>query len=66
MRLRVVTLNVWNTEGDARRPELINKELKRLDPDLVAFQQVVQTPKVKMTVAFRKWRDIAIREGGVT
>ena len=48
MRLRVVTLNVWNTEGDGRRPELINKELKRLDPDLVAFQQVVQTPKVKM------------------
>ena len=48
MRLRVVTLNVWNTEGDARRPELINHELKRLDPDLVAFQDVVQTCGVKM------------------
>jgi hypothetical protein len=30
MRLRVVTLNVWNTEGDVRRPELINQEFKRL------------------------------------
>jgi endonuclease/exonuclease/phosphatase family metal-dependent hydrolase len=48
MRLRVVTLNVWNTEGDARRPELIHHELKRLDPDLVAFQDVVQTCGVKM------------------
>lgn len=48
MRLRVVTLNVWNTEGDARRPELINRELKRLDPDLVAFQEAVQTREVKM------------------
>ena len=32
MRLRVVTFNVWNTEGDVQRPELINHELKRLDP----------------------------------
>lgn len=48
MRLRVVTLNVWNTEGDARRPELINHELKRLNPDLVAFQEVVQTRELKM------------------
>jgi endonuclease/exonuclease/phosphatase family metal-dependent hydrolase len=48
MRLRVVTLNVWNTEGDARRLDLINQELKRLDPDLVAFQEVVQTPETKM------------------
>jgi hypothetical protein len=43
MRLRVVTLNVWNTEGDTRRSELINHELKRLNSDLVAFQEVVQT-----------------------
>jgi endonuclease/exonuclease/phosphatase family metal-dependent hydrolase len=48
MRLRVVTLNVWNTEGDARRPELINHELKRLDPDLVSLQEVVQTHDLKM------------------
>jgi hypothetical protein len=43
MRLRVVTLNVWNAEADARRSELINHELKPLDPDLVAFQEIVQT-----------------------
>jgi endonuclease/exonuclease/phosphatase family metal-dependent hydrolase len=48
MQLRVATLNVWNTEGDARRPELINRELKKFDPDLVAFQEVVQTPDAKM------------------
>lgn len=47
MRLRVVTFNVWNNEGDARRPELINRELKRLDPDLVAFQEVLQTRETK-------------------
>jgi len=44
MRLRVVTLNVWNTEGDAKRMAVINAELRRLDPDLVALQEVVQTP----------------------
>jgi endonuclease/exonuclease/phosphatase family metal-dependent hydrolase len=45
MRLRIVTLNVWNTEGDPRRVEVINRELRRLDPDLVALQEVVQTPR---------------------
>lgn len=48
MRLRVVTFKVWNIDGDARRPELINDELKRLDPDLIAFQEVVQTRELKM------------------
>jgi endonuclease/exonuclease/phosphatase family metal-dependent hydrolase len=43
MRLRVLTFNVWNEEGDPRRIEFINRELRRLDPDLVAFQEVVQT-----------------------
>jgi endonuclease/exonuclease/phosphatase family metal-dependent hydrolase len=47
MRIRVVTLNVWNTEGDPRRPGLINKELRRLSPDLLAFQEVVQTADEK-------------------
>jgi endonuclease/exonuclease/phosphatase family metal-dependent hydrolase len=41
MKLRVVTLNVWNNEGDPRRMEIINDELHRLSPDLVAFQEVV-------------------------
>jgi endonuclease/exonuclease/phosphatase family metal-dependent hydrolase len=48
MRIRVVTLNVWNTEGDPRRVELINRELKRLEPDLVAFQEVVSTVDARM------------------
>lgn len=48
MRVRIVTLNVWNMEGDPRRPEIINRGLRRLNPDLVAFQEVVQTPEIKM------------------
>lgn len=40
MRLRVLTLNVQNDEGDPRRTGLINRELRRLDPDLVALQEV--------------------------
>lgn len=44
MHLRVVTLNVWNDEGDPRRTKVINAELRRLDPDLVALQEVLRTP----------------------
>jgi endonuclease/exonuclease/phosphatase family metal-dependent hydrolase len=40
MRLRVLTFNVQNDEGDPRRTGLLNRELRRLDPDLVAFQEV--------------------------
>jgi endonuclease/exonuclease/phosphatase family metal-dependent hydrolase len=40
MRLRVLTLNVQNDEGDSRRTGLINRELRRLALDLVAFQEV--------------------------
>jgi endonuclease/exonuclease/phosphatase family metal-dependent hydrolase len=43
MRVRVVTLDVWNTEGDPRRLDLINRELRTLAPDLLALQEVVQT-----------------------
>ncbi|MFE0172198.1 endonuclease/exonuclease/phosphatase family protein [Streptomyces sp. NPDC059002] len=40
--LRVVTLNVWNTRGDAAaRAALINAELRRLAPDVVALQEVL-------------------------
>ena len=42
--MRVVTFNVWNTEGDPRRIGLINRELRRLDPDLISLQEVVRTP----------------------
>jgi endonuclease/exonuclease/phosphatase family metal-dependent hydrolase len=45
MHVRILTLNVWNDEGDPRRIDLINRELRRLDPDLIALQEVVQTPE---------------------
>ena len=38
--LRVLTLNVQSDAGDPRRTGLLNRELRRLDPDLVAFQEV--------------------------
>ncbi|MEU8233309.1 endonuclease/exonuclease/phosphatase family protein [Actinoplanes sp. NPDC048967] len=40
MRLRVVTINVQNEQGDPRRTRLLNQEIRRLAPDLVAFQEV--------------------------
>jgi endonuclease/exonuclease/phosphatase family metal-dependent hydrolase len=43
-RLRVLTLNVENVEGDPRRTKTINTELRRVDPDLVAFQEVIASP----------------------
>ncbi len=48
MRIRIVTLNVWNTEGDPKRPDIINRELHKLAPDLIALQEVVQTAEIKM------------------
>jgi hypothetical protein len=41
MHLRVVTLNVWNAEGHPRRLDVVNGELRRLNPDLIAFQEVI-------------------------
>jgi endonuclease/exonuclease/phosphatase family metal-dependent hydrolase len=43
VRLRVVTLNVWNDQGDQHRIGVINGELRILKPDLVAFQEVLHT-----------------------
>lgn len=40
VRLRVLTVNVQNDEGDPKRTGLLNQELRRLAPDLVAFQEV--------------------------
>jgi endonuclease/exonuclease/phosphatase family metal-dependent hydrolase len=40
MRIRVLTMNVQHDAGDPRRTGLINSELRRLSPDLVAFQEV--------------------------
>ena len=37
MNLRVLTLNIWNEEGNPQHLNLINHELRRLNPDLIAF-----------------------------
>jgi endonuclease/exonuclease/phosphatase family metal-dependent hydrolase len=45
MRLRVLTINMQNDEGDPRRLALLNQGLRELAPDLVAFQEVIRTPQ---------------------
>jgi endonuclease/exonuclease/phosphatase family metal-dependent hydrolase len=40
-RLRILTLNVENLEGDDRRTKAINQELRQIAPDLVSFQEVI-------------------------
>jgi endonuclease/exonuclease/phosphatase family metal-dependent hydrolase len=45
MQLRILTLNVWNTDGDPRRFAVLNRELRRLAPDLIAFQEVIAAPE---------------------
>jgi endonuclease/exonuclease/phosphatase family metal-dependent hydrolase len=42
--LRILTMNVQNDAGDARRQEVLNAQLRRLAPDLVAFQEVGFSP----------------------
>jgi endonuclease/exonuclease/phosphatase family metal-dependent hydrolase len=44
VQLRILTINVQNDEGDRRRQQLLNRELRRLDPDVVALQEVVHDP----------------------
>jgi endonuclease/exonuclease/phosphatase family metal-dependent hydrolase len=41
VRLRVLTLNVLNLEGDPRRQKILNAEIRRLDPDLISLQEVI-------------------------
>jgi endonuclease/exonuclease/phosphatase family metal-dependent hydrolase len=43
MRIRVLTFNVRNTQGPPKRLALINRELQRISPDVVAFQEVVRS-----------------------
>jgi endonuclease/exonuclease/phosphatase family metal-dependent hydrolase len=47
MRLRVLAINVWNTAGDPRRIGLLNNEIRRIAPDLVACEEVMQSPERK-------------------
>jgi endonuclease/exonuclease/phosphatase family metal-dependent hydrolase len=46
VHLRVLAINTWNTTGDPRRIELLNGELRRLAPDLIAFEEVIQTSEL--------------------
>ncbi len=43
MRLRVLTLNVWNTEGPPDRQQRMRDGIRGLNPDLIALQEVVKT-----------------------
>jgi endonuclease/exonuclease/phosphatase family metal-dependent hydrolase len=43
VRLRVVTMNVQGDGGPPRRHQLLNENLRRLDPDVVALQEVAST-----------------------
>lgn len=45
MNLRVLAINVWNVAGDSHRTELLNREIRKLAPDLVACEEVIQTPE---------------------
>jgi endonuclease/exonuclease/phosphatase family metal-dependent hydrolase len=42
-RARILTINVQNTEGDQRRQEILRAGIERIDPDLVSFQEVVES-----------------------
>jgi endonuclease/exonuclease/phosphatase family metal-dependent hydrolase len=43
MRLRVLTCNVQNEDGDAGRMRVLNRGLRELNPDMVALQEVTRT-----------------------
>lgn len=45
MQVRILTMNVENVAGDPHRQEVLNRELRRLDPDLVALQEVIHNPE---------------------
>jgi endonuclease/exonuclease/phosphatase family metal-dependent hydrolase len=44
MGIKILTLNVWNTEGPAERQETLRSEIQALDADLICLQEVVRRP----------------------
>jgi endonuclease/exonuclease/phosphatase family metal-dependent hydrolase len=49
--MRILTFNVQNDEGDPRRTPLINRELRRLKPDILALQEVRYPGQLEMLLA---------------
>lgn len=49
--LRVLTLNVWNVDGEPERQQLLCDGVAALEPDLVSFQEVVRTPEYDQLAA---------------
>jgi endonuclease/exonuclease/phosphatase family metal-dependent hydrolase len=47
MLMRILTINVQNLDGDPRRQQFLNEELRRLSPDLLALQEVVQSEELR-------------------
>jgi endonuclease/exonuclease/phosphatase family metal-dependent hydrolase len=45
MHLRVLAINVQNTAGDPRRLDLLNSGIRGIEPDLVAFEEVIHSPE---------------------
>ena len=43
MTVRVLTLNVWNTDGPPERQAALPGAIAALEPDLISFQEVVKT-----------------------
>jgi endonuclease/exonuclease/phosphatase family metal-dependent hydrolase len=44
MTIKILTLNVWNTEGPSQRQEALRDEIRALDADLICLQEVVRRP----------------------
>lgn len=42
-RARILTINVENTQGDERRQEILRAGIEQIDPDLVSFQEVIES-----------------------
>lgn len=45
MRVRVLTMNVQNLEGDPGRQEILHNGIKQIDPDLISLQEVIDSPE---------------------
>jgi endonuclease/exonuclease/phosphatase family metal-dependent hydrolase len=58
VHVRAITLNIQGNAGDPQRFEEMNRELRRLDPDLVALQEVMHTGDRKQLDALLDGTDL--------